>query len=69
MAWEQGGMERPNDDRAIPDVSEGKRERNGANRPVLHLERGFFGTGISEIHAGALAGREPVALDAGRSVS
>jgi hypothetical protein len=48
---------------AIPDISETKRERDGADRPIVPLERRFFGGGVSEIHPGALAGREPVVLD------
>jgi hypothetical protein len=38
--------------RAIPDVSETERERNGADRPILHLQRGFLGGGVSEVHPG-----------------
>jgi hypothetical protein len=54
---------------AIPEVSETKRERDGANRPILPPGRRFFGGGLSEIHPGTLAGREPVALDAGYCIS
>jgi hypothetical protein len=47
----------------------GKRERNGANRPIVHFERGFFHGGISEIHPQALVDREPAALDDGYRIS
>jgi hypothetical protein len=53
---------------AIPDVSEKKGERDGADRPILPPVRRFFGRGVSEIHPGTLAGREPVALDAGHRI-
>jgi hypothetical protein len=57
-----GGFDRY---RTIPDVSEGKEEKDSADRPILYLEQRFFGRGISEIRQRALAGREPVALNAG----
>jgi hypothetical protein len=40
------------DNRAIPDISAGKEGGYGKKRPILHLKRGFFGGGVSEIHPG-----------------
>jgi hypothetical protein len=50
----------------IPDVREGKGERSGTNRPIVHFEWGFFRGEIPEIHPWALVDREPVVLDAGQ---
>jgi hypothetical protein len=51
VVW-PGNMGRIDDNHTISDISEAKGKGDAANGPVLHLKRGFFSGGMSEIHSG-----------------